>query len=44
MVTRTSHPRKVSNLLYADGSVRLIDNSNGRFTVDVGGLSLRCFR
>ncbi|HOM60674.1 MAG TPA: DUF1559 domain-containing protein [Anaerohalosphaeraceae bacterium] len=36
VVTRTSHLRKVTNLLYADGAVRSQDNSDGRFTVDVG--------
>lgn len=34
--TRTSHLRKTVNLLYADGTVRSADNSDDRFTVDVG--------
>lgn len=34
--TRTSHLRKIVNLLDADGAVRSADNSDDRFTVDVG--------
>ena len=34
--TRTSHRQKSSNLLFADGQVKTQDNSDGRFTIDVG--------
>jgi prepilin-type N-terminal cleavage/methylation domain-containing protein len=33
--TRTSHLRKIVNLLFADGTVRTADNTNDRFTIDV---------
>jgi len=36
VVTRTSHDRTTSNILFADGQVASQDNSDGRFTVDIG--------
>jgi prepilin-type N-terminal cleavage/methylation domain-containing protein/prepilin-type processing-associated H-X9-DG protein len=36
VVTRTSHNRKTSNILFADGQVASQDNADGRFTVDIG--------
>lgn len=36
VVTRTSHDRKTSNILFADGQVSSQDNADGRFTVDIG--------
>ncbi len=34
--TRTSHRRKVHNVLYADGQVVSYDNTDDRFTVNIG--------
>jgi prepilin-type processing-associated H-X9-DG protein len=36
VVTRTSHEQKISNILFADGQVVSQDNTDGRFTVDIG--------
>jgi len=36
VVTRTSHQRKMSNILYADGHVNALDNQNDHLTVDIG--------
>jgi prepilin-type processing-associated H-X9-DG protein len=36
VVTRTSHEQKTSNILFADGQVTSQDNTDGRFTVDIG--------
>lgn len=36
VVTRTNHDRKISNILFADGQVVSQDNTDGRFTVDIG--------
>ncbi len=36
VVTRTNHFRRTVNLLYADGAVVSADNTDDRFTVDVG--------
>jgi prepilin-type processing-associated H-X9-DG protein len=36
VVTRTSHKQKISNILFADGQVTSQDNTDGRFTVDIG--------
>ncbi len=36
VVTRTSHEQKTSNILFADGQVTSQDNTEGRFTVDIG--------
>jgi prepilin-type N-terminal cleavage/methylation domain-containing protein len=36
VVTRTSHGRKTSNILVADGQVVSQDNGDDRFTVDIG--------
>lgn len=36
VVTRTSHRRAYSNVLYAAGHVRTLSNRNDEFTVDVG--------
>jgi prepilin-type processing-associated H-X9-DG protein len=36
--TRTSHQRKHSNLLFADGHVSTADNRDDALTVDVGNL------
>lgn len=33
--TRTSHHRKIVNLLLADGTVRSVDNTNDRLTIDI---------
>jgi prepilin-type N-terminal cleavage/methylation domain-containing protein/prepilin-type processing-associated H-X9-DG protein len=33
--TRTSHQRRIVNVLYADGSVRTLDNTDDRFTIDL---------
>jgi anaerobic glycerol-3-phosphate dehydrogenase len=37
VMTRTNHNRQVVNILLADGQVIRQDNSNGRYTVDIGG-------
>jgi len=36
VITRTSHTRKTVNILFADGQVASQNNSDNRFTVDVG--------
>jgi prepilin-type N-terminal cleavage/methylation domain-containing protein/prepilin-type processing-associated H-X9-DG protein len=34
--TRTSHKKKSSNILFADGHVNTVDNKNDKLTVDIG--------
>lgn len=36
VMTRTSHLRQTSNILYADGQVLRQDNTDDRYTVDIG--------
>ena len=41
VITRTNHELRRTNALFADGSVMTLDNSDGRYTADIGNVLQR---